>query len=114
MSLDTKKNTATSDTGPAVTSARPPRQDQIESQNESRPPRLRGLSRLLTRENVDFVIVVGGAKSMAVKIDMGDGKTDSKSFRVGDGVGDAGCFVIMRLSDNPASVGDGFYEVAQP
>ena len=38
---------------------------------------------------------------------------DSKTFDMGDGVGD-GCFVIMHLSDNPANVGENFFYDVRP
>jgi len=92
---------------------------------------LRNLRNLLLRENVDFVIVVGGAKTLRVGVEYVGGDADTKTFsvggnppRVGDGVGgngqgtplskdgaDEGCFVLMHLSDNPERVGVGFFDL---
>ncbi len=74
---------------------------------DRRPPRLRNLAALLERENVEFVLVLAGAKAVHVEAALAHGGQDNKTFDVGDD----GCLVIMKLSDNPAGVGDGFSEV---
>lgn len=62
---------------------------------------------------------------MRVGVDYMGGEQDSKLFNVGvnmeDDVGDAqesmgvnGCFVLMHLSDNPESVGEGFFDLTAP
>ena len=95
------------------TSERPPRPDPNESGhagNMPRPPRLRNLSALLLRDNVEFVIVLAGAEKVRVGATLADGGQDSKTFDVGAD----GCYVILRLSDNPADVGAGFHEILSP
>jgi hypothetical protein len=77
-----------------------------------RPPRIRNLSGLMLRENVDFVIIVGGAQRVCVDAEFESGK-DTKSFGVGDDVG-GGCFVLMHLQDNPEGVGVGFFDLRPP
>lgn len=114
MSFDGKTATKTgADTAQPVTSERPPRPDPIGSSgvgDTPRPPRLRNLSALLLRENVDFVIVLAGAEKVRVGATLADGGQDSKTFDVGAD----GCYVILRLSDNPAGVGPGFHEIRPP
>lgn len=79
---------------------------------------LKNLRNLLLRDNVDFVIVIRGARTLRVGADMGD-EEDSKTFSVGadvggkgENVGDEGCFVLIHLSDNPEGVGVGFFDLA--
>lgn len=98
-----------SGTGQPAISARP--QQAVSSRQ------LKNLRNLLLRDNVDFVIVIRGAKSLKVDADMG-GEHDSKTFGMGGGVGaksddvgDEGCFVLMHLSDNPEGVGPGFFDI---
>lgn len=81
-------------------------------ENQTRPPRLRNLTALLRRENVEFVLVVGGARALRVSADLADGSTDMKAIAVGDVGGSAeGCFVLLRLCDNPLQIGAGFFEL---
>ncbi len=112
MSSDGKKSAREGDTGRPATSARPPRQGQSGSPavGDRRPPRLRNLAALLERENVEFVLVLAGAKMAHLEAALSHGGQDSKTFDVGDD----GCLVILKLSDNPAGVGDGFSEVRLP
>lgn len=93
-------------TDPAAISERPLRPDL-----GARPLRLRNLRNLMLRENVDFVFVLGSAKSMRVGVRFGDGTQDAKTFNVGDNVG-GGCFVLMHLSDNPEAVGVGWFDLS--
>lgn len=103
LSLGGKPSATENDTAQVAISERPPRQDQNE-----RPPRLRNLRNLLLRDNVDFVLCVGGVDTMRVGVKFSDGAKDAKSFRVGD---TEGCFVIMHLRDNPEHAGVGFYDL---
>lgn len=77
-----------------------------EDMGASRPPRLQNLAALLRRENVEFVLVIGGVRALRVSTELADGSTDMKAIAVGDvGGTDAGCFVLLRLADNPLNVG---------
>jgi hypothetical protein len=96
------------DTGPHDTSANPPRPDPNAAPGAKRPPRLVNLPALLARENVDYLLVLR-AKSVRLAAVMPDGSQDSKTLDVGDG-----CLLIVKLNDNPADVGGGFYEVLPP
>jgi hypothetical protein len=72
--------------------------------------RLRNPAALLLRDNVQFVLMVVGAKTLRVGADMGDGQRDSKTIDVGDG----GSILIVKLSDVPVDVGDaaaGFFDL---
>lgn len=114
MSFAGKNDVGDGDIDPPAISASPPRPGQSESAgshaNEGgnpSPPRLRNLSRLLLRENVEFVLVVGNAKTVRVSAALASGGSDAKTWDGGDG----GCLVLLRLSDNPEGVGGGFFEV---
>ena len=101
MLKDGKKNTRTGGViARRATSAKPPTVGGKQ---------LRNLAALLQYDNVQFVIVVGRANKMRVYADVGDGGTvQGKVFNAPN---DGGLFVIMRLSDNPLGVGDGFFDL---
>lgn len=106
MSSDGKIDTPTvAATGPAATSESPPMPGPSASPGAMR---LRNLGALLLRENVEFVLVLGGARSVKVLADMGANGKDSKVLDVGA----EGCLVLVKLSDNPAGVGAGFYDLS--
>ena len=117
MSSDGKNDATASVIAPPVTLASPPCPTQSDASaphvdlgdNQS-PLHLRNLSRLLLRENVEFALVIGGATQLRVTAELHGGQTDAKTFAVGAD----GCFVLLRLSDNPEKVEAGFYEVRTP
>lgn len=114
MCSDGKNDVGDTVTGRRATSASLPTATPSAStgENQARPPRLQNLGALLKRENVEFVLVVGGARALRVSAELADGSTDLKAIAVGDvGGSDAGCFVLLRLSDNPLDVGAGFFEL---
>jgi len=106
MLNDGKPNTATGDvTAQLDTSGKSP----TPSSPTMGGKQLRNLAALLEYENVQFVIVVGGARKMRVYADVGDGnKVEGKVFAA---PADGGLFAIIRLSDNPPGVGDGFFDI---
>jgi hypothetical protein len=114
MSFAGKNDVEDAGTGQPATLANPqgPTLSANAGENRTRPPRLRNLAALLRRENVEFVLVVGGVRGLRVSAELADGSTDMKAIAVGDVGGSAeGCFVLLRLSDNPLQVGAGFFEL---
>lgn len=121
MSSATKKNVGDAATAPPATSAKAPAPAQSAPSPADphvaptpRPPRLSNLAALLARENVEFALVVAGAKTIRLGAEFYTGDKDAKTFALGSDVGDDGCLLLIRLSDNPAGVGAGFYEIRPP
>ncbi len=106
MSSGTKSDKTASATVQPATSEKLPGPDPSGGA-ERRPPRLQNLGALLARENVEFMLVLAGAKTVRVGATLSRGGQDSKTFDVGD----EGCWLIIKLSDNPAGVGAGFSEM---
>lgn len=81
-------------------------------EDPTRVPRLQNPAALLRRQNVEYVLMLVGARALRISAEMADGTTDTKTIAVGDmGGGVAGCFVLLRLMDNPLGLSAGFFEL---
>lgn len=111
MSLDGKKNKMANVTDQRATLASAPTSGPIELESAALP-RLRNLSALLKRENVQAVIYVGDVRAFRITAKFDNGSTDNKTIDMGAGLGRS--IAIVLLDDNPENVGGGFYEVKSP
>lgn len=77
----------------------------------TRPPRaLKAIQNLLTFDNVQVVMALGDLSKLKMAAEFNTGERDAKTINVGDG----GSVLIVVLSDNPAGVGDRFWDIRPP
>mgnify|MGYP001348918424 CR=1 FL=1 len=77
----------------------------------TRPPReLRAVQNLLAFQNVQAVLALGDVAKLKMAAEFRTGEHDAKIINVGDG----GSVLIVVLTDNPAGVGDRFWDIRPP
>jgi len=77
----------------------------------TRPPReLRAVQNLLAFQNVQAVLALGDVAKLKMAAEFRTGEHDAKIINVGDG----GSALIVVLTDNPAGVGDRFWDIRPP